>query len=341
MRRWMCSCSFMLAATIRDMTPLIAMPGPWLPEAVPGREPHAESLPPMPMLTRVLRRGRRLPDAPDWRTGVMAALGLPQHVAPAAVAARAAGLSAGTAVCLAAPLHLVAGLSRVHLPPGGRLPPAPAEEQAWGAAFNAEFGGGGVTLHVLAPGGGWLLEAPFAAAARDAAPEAITGAPLQRHAAQGAEEKALRRLAAESEMWLAAHALNRARAARGEQPLNALWFWGGTRAAPLPALPSLAGIATCGLADAWLAGLAAHTGQTLHAARDLETALATATPSTPASAAGDGAITMQPTTALLVPAPDSDGATRHYWQMIDEQWMAPALRALQAGRIAALRVQAG
>lgn len=317
---------------------MIAMPGPWLPEAAPGREPHAEALPAMPALTRLLRRGRRLPDAPDWRAGVMDALCLPAHGAAAAVAAHAVTTRPGACVCLAAPLHLVAGLSRVHLPPGGRLQPAPDEEQAWCAAFNAEFGGGGIALHIAAPGGGWLLEAPFAAAARDASPEMLTGAPLMRRAAASQDEKLLRRLAAESEMWLADHALNRSREARGEPPLNALWFWGGARTALLPAMQPLARIAARGMADAWLAGLAAHAAQPLHAAQDFDSAMA-------GLAAGRANITSPGATAgisaLLVPAPDSNGPTRHYWQMIDEVWMAPAGHALQVRRIAGLRLQLG
>lgn len=310
---------------------MIAMPGPLLPQdPVPGED--SPGLPSLPALTRLLRRARRLPDAPDWRGGVLAALGGPADLPPAALAARAAALPAGTPLCFATPLHLVAGISRVHLPPGGRPVLDPGEEQEWCAAFNAEFGGEGVRLHIAAAGGGWLLQAPFAAAARDASPEKLTGAPLERRAAAGGEERALRRLAAESEMWFAAHALNRRRESRGDMPLNALWLWGGAHAQALPALGSPAFICASGVPDAWLAGLAAHVGAPLVGAGGFRDALR-AMPPTPGAASRID--------ALLVPAPDGLGPSRQYWQRVEEEWIQPALAAFKAGEIAGLRLQLG
>jgi hypothetical protein len=311
------------------MTPLIAMPGPRLPQ--PGGPGEDTPGPPsLPALTQLARRARRLPDAADWRAGVLAALGAPSDLPAAALAARAVGLPEGSALCFAAPLHLVAGISRVHLPPGGwSLLPAD-EEQQWCADFNAEFGGPDLQLHVAAAGGGWLLQAPFAAAARDAAPETLTGAPLERHAAGSGDERALRRLAAEAEMWFAAHALNRQRERRGQPPINALWLWGGGRAGALPALAAPSMIATAGMPDAWLAGLAAHSPASLRMAGSFDAAMRAA----PAAAAGG-------IHALLVPAPDGQGPTRQYWESVEENWIAPAWRALQAGEIDGLRLQIG
>ena len=190
------------------MTPLIAMPGPWLPEATPGHAPAASALPALPVLTAVLRRARRLPDATDWRAGVLGALGAARPVAVAAVAARACDMPEDTALCLAAPLHLTVGISRVHLPPGGQLAPEPEEERAWCAAINAEFGGDGVVFHVAAARGGWLLQAPFAAAARAAAPETPAGATPERRPDPGSDERGLRRLAPDCERWPPAPRLN-------------------------------------------------------------------------------------------------------------------------------------
>src|SRR5690606_29547930 len=316
----------------------IAMPGPWVPEATPGHAPAASILPALPALTALLRRARRLPDATDWRAGVMTALGAAEPVAAAAVAARACGLPEGTALCLAAPLHLTAGISRVHLPPGGQLQLDAAEELAWCAAINAEFGAEGLVLHVAAPGGGWLLQAPFAAAARDAAPETLVGAALQRRPAEGSHERALRRLAAEAEMWLAApHRLNEVRRARGQPTLDALWFWGGASARALPSLQLPAGIAASGVADAWLAGLAAHAGRRLQAAPDFDAALAATALHAPPQAAA----ATRTGTVLLVPAPDNQGPSGHYWQMVEDNWIAPAVRAFEAGELAGLRLQIG
>lgn len=310
------------------MTPLIAMPGPWLPEAIPGREPDSAILPPLPYLSRLLQRGRRLPDAPDWRAAVLQALGLPSQLPPAVVAARATGLAAGEALCFAAPLHLVAGMSRVHLAPGGRLRFDAEEESLWREAFNAEFASSGVSLLAAAPAGGWMLSAPFAAAARDVAPEGLDGAPLERRAAQGAQEKALRRLAAESEMWLAAHPLNRRREAGGAPAFNALWFWGGAQVQVLPALRRPLQVIANGTHDAWLGGLAAHAAVEVRCAGDFTSALQ----SIDRHADGD---------VLLVPAVDADAVPLQQWQGIEEQWIEPAMRAVEDGRIAGLRVQIG
>ncbi len=310
------------------MTPLIAMPGPWLPDAAPGRE-DAEALPPLPSLSALLRRARRLPDAADWRDGVIQALEGGAALPAAAIAARAIDLPEQAPLCFATPLHVIAGISRVHLPPGGRVLLTPAEEDSLLSGFNATFAGE-ARLHAAAAGGGWLLDAPFAAAARDAAPDDLVGVALQRLPAQGDAERALRRLAAESEMWLSAHPVNRERERRGEPPLNALWFWEGGHARALPALRAPALIAARGVPDAWLAGLAAQVARPVRSGVDFESAMGGKT--------GHG---YEAATALLIPAPDNGGPSRHYWQMLDEQWIGPAMQALRAGHLRGLRLQLG
>jgi hypothetical protein len=324
---------FHAEATIRDMTVLIAMPSPWLPEtAVAGAAVRA-ALPELPVLERLLRAGRRLPQAPDWRGGVLAALAIDAAgVPPIAVAARAlAEAPSDDALCFAAPLHVVAGISRVHLPPGGRLHLDAIEAQAWCAGFNQEFGSGSVRMHVAAPGTGWLLQAPFAVAARDAAPETLAGAALQRSPARDADERQLRRLGTEIEMWLADHALNRQREARREPPLNAIWHWGGGRRARLPPLPHLQAVLGNRSLDPWLAGLSRHAGAAAAVAGRWSEAI-------PHFAAAGGA---QAPTSLIVLEPEADVASAHFWQMVEELWIAPAAAALAAGTIGALQLQMG
>jgi hypothetical protein len=326
----MFSCSFILPLTIRDMTPLIAMPGPWLPEDADPAQPRSD-LPELPALTELLRRSRRLPEVADWRGGVLVALGADSAVAPVAVAAQAAPeLPPHAPLCFAAPLHVVAGMSRVHLLPGGRLLLEPTEEQAWCDAFNQEFGSDDLRLYVTAPGGGWLLGASFAHRACDAAPEVLVGAALERQPAASPDERALRRLGAEVEMWLAGHVLNRTREAQGKPPLNAIWFWGGARAVALPPLVAPRAILHGGgLPDAWLAGLARHFGLPVTVIHDWQEAM-------DAVDAVAGAEQV-----LLLLAPDGGGATGQYWQMLEDQWFAPALRALSTRGIRGLRLQIG
>jgi hypothetical protein len=306
------------------MSLLIAMPGPVLPETeahVPGLR---ESLPALPALSTLLARARRLPSAPDWRSGLLAALhgsGSFAAVPAVAIAARALPAAPGLALCFAAPLHVVAGISRVHLPPGGWLQLEAQEAARWVDAFNSEFGGPDLRLHETA--GGWLLEAPFAAAADDPSPESLIGQPLSRGAARSDAGRALRRLGAEVEMWLAAQPLNRERAARQLPPINSLWLWGGGRAAELLPIgrPPIAAF-FAGKADPWLAGLAAHCAAPLCRAANWQ-ALAS------------------PGEALLVLAAPPEGISAAHWQQLEATWFEPAARALRDGSLDALRLQVG
>jgi hypothetical protein len=304
------------------MSLLIALPGPpsWR-----NATSAPDALPALPALTRLLARGRRLAAANDWRGGVLDALcgagagGAIPHVAVAARAVPVAPLD--TALCFAAPLHAVAGISRVHLPPGGWLRVSAAEAAQWTDAFNHEFAGPDLRLHAAA--GGWLLAASFAHGARDAAPEDLLGEPLARAPAQDLAERAIRRLGAETEIWLKDHALNRAREARGLLPINSLWFWGGARMMELPPpLHRLRAVQVAGEADAWLAGLAAHCAVPL----------------------GNAAIwppTAASTDTLLVLAPPREGSTIEHWQQLETRWFVPAEAALRRGELRSLRLQIG
>jgi hypothetical protein len=299
------------------MNLLIAMPGPPEPDAAPPPE--------LPSLTRMLVRARRLPDAAEWRVGVHRALqgGEGTPLEPAALAACSlAQLPPSAALCFATPLHVVAGMTRVHLPPGGILVLDAHERAAWREAFNAEFGDADLQLH--AAGGGWLMTASFAHAATDAAPEMLLGAALERSPAQGDAARALRRLGAEVEMWLAAHPLNDARAARQLPAVNNFWFWGGARAqrpAPFPHAPR--SVSSNADADPWLAGLANHCSAPVHAAAaDLQQA-------------------MQQGAELIVLQQPAQLPPWEHWRQLEAQWFAPAAQALRAGALKSLRLQIG
>jgi hypothetical protein len=134
-------------------------------------------------------------------------------------------LRPGAGVCLATPVHAVVGISRVYLHAAGVLRLDPEQSALFRAAFAQEFGSDNLRLHALRDG--WLLEAPCAMVADADDPANLLGAPLERAVATTAEQRALRLLGAEIEMWLAGMALNRERERRGEPVINQLWFWGG------------------------------------------------------------------------------------------------------------------
>lgn len=313
------------------MTVLIAMPAPWLPES--GAGGGGSVLPELPAFSRLLRHGRRLPAAPDARGGLLSLLAMrPAHIAPGAVAARAIGsIPATVPSCMASPVHMVAGISRVHLAPGGRLMLDSVEEQAWCASFNQEFGSNEVKLHVVAPGGGWLLQAPFAGGARDAEPGMLEGEALARAPAADADERMLRRLGTEVEMWLAAHEMNREREARRVPVLSAIWFWGGGAAAQLPPLPEVAGVYSNGPGDAWLAGVARQAGAPVSKALCWDD-VARLLPARAATGTGRCIIVLSPPRGAM------DG---EFWSMVEEQWMAPVWKALGHGEVRQLLLQVG
>lgn len=312
------------------MTALIAIPR--LPEGV-EEDRKDSSLPAMPALTRLLRRARRLPDAPDWQAGVMQALGMDGVPAAAVAAGVLPALPPGSAVCFAAPVHAVAGLSRVHLPPGGRLELEAGEDAAWRDAFNEEFATAGAFLHAATEEGGWLLVAPCAGGACDASPELLAGAALERAPARDEAQRALRRLGTEVEMWLASHPLNRRREHRGEPVLNAIWFWGGARSQALPVPGGLRGVVTGRGGDAWLAGLAAWAGHPVMRFSSWEDA-AQASPGL-LSTQGTGGL------VLIVPEVQAAGPSAGSWQELEQHWFARAEQAQVSGAIDTLQLQLG
>lgn len=304
------------------------MPGPrWAePDAA---EAGSDALPELPALTRLLRRSKRVADVPDWRSGLLAALGSTSQPPPVAIAARALpSLPTGASLCFASPLHVVAGISRVHLPPGGRLHPEAEEDAAWRAAFNEFFAGEGLQLHAVTPGGHWLLQAECAASARDADPAELIGEALARPVAADPTERALRRLGAEVEMWLATHPLNRTREARRQPPVNALWFWSGGRAVALPLWSQPARLLSAAPPDAWLAGLAAHLSCAVEVVSEWQQVA-----STQARRSDD--------VVVAVLTPDAGGASGQYWQMLEQEWFAPVAQAMEAGRIGDLQLVIG
>jgi hypothetical protein len=178
----------------------------------------------------------------DWRGWLAGWLGradltaacnaTPAVIAAAALPADAPGAGTGT-VWLATPLHLVAGLTSVHLDYRGLLRPDAATLAVLQRDFNVTFAERGFSLQQL-PGGGLLAQGPaFPSLPRTLDPARLLGGGIADGTVQGAGAAALLMLGAELEMWLHAHPLNAARARRHEAPLTTLWLWGG--GAPLGA----------------------------------------------------------------------------------------------------------
>ena len=279
---------------------------------------QGQGWPELPALSALLHHAQRLPDA-NWHRGVMTALELAAaDCLPVQMAAQALpSVSPGAGICLALPVHVVAGISRMFL--GEPQAVTPDEQESLRLAFNAEFGSAQVGLHAV--GSGWLLQAPFASAADDDSPENLLGVALAREPAVTPAARSLRRLGAEVEIWLSSLPLNRIREQRGQSPINSFWFWGGGVAAELPqAMVQARRFCSNAPPDAWMAGLAAHMGTTVQC---------------------DAGWSKQCEGALVL----LHSSQRQSWdeQLAewDSAWLAPAWRDVQGRRLHGLRLQLG
>jgi hypothetical protein len=157
-----------------------------------------------------------------------AAPGIAPVAAPAIAPAIAiaAAPSRDSTAWIATPVHLIAGLTSLHLDRRSLLRLSPTDLEQFAQDFNQTFGDS--DLHLLPlPAGDFLLEGPATLTATTTEPARALVADLETSLPKGNDAKALKRLGAELEMWLHAHPLNEARRRRGELPVSTLWLWGG------------------------------------------------------------------------------------------------------------------
>jgi hypothetical protein len=148
-------------------------------------------------------------------------------VAAAALSADEALPPDARSVWLATPLHLVAGLTSVHLDYRGLLKLDAATLDVLCTDFTTQFAMRGFSLRRLPAGGLLAGGPPFAPLPLTCDPARLLGSGIADSTVQGPGAGALMMLGAELEMWLHAHPLNAARARRHEAPLTTLWLWGG------------------------------------------------------------------------------------------------------------------
>lgn len=262
----------------------------------------------LPGLEALLRLSRSPQAEPDWRSQLATELGV--GASAAAIAAAAVPHPPAGSAWFAQPVHLEAGLTRVHLHPHGILRLAREELAELAAAFTRELGAPAWTLHAC--GDGLLLVGEGAAPAQPVAsdPSAWRGQEVAAGAQQLPQD--LRRLAAETEMWLHAWSGNTGRGRRGQLPVSGLWFWGG---AQLPAPAARDGTQT------WRA---VGDDPLLHGLAALQVCAAPAAVA-PATMRANEAV-------VAVIRPEQEDAAG--WQRQDEKWHAWLHEALRAGEVA-------
>ena len=260
-----------------------------------------------PSLERLLARADGPTDAADWRAQafrLIAPEGARVPAVASAALAPSASRAAGSWVCLATPVHLLAGMTSIGMAADGILEIEPVEADALAADFNQVFAGGGVSLE---RGRDALLLCRFDAPLRvtTSAPEEAAGHDLW------ALPAARRRCAAAAQF----HERNRdvALRSRGQSPravkrsdLSSMRSGCGARARPTPSAPALSG---------WTAGDDPLFGSFAPASRY------------------PGA-----STSGVVAVPDWPGSAA--WHDVEERWLAPALADLRAGRLESIELSA-
>ena len=297
----------------------------YLPRDAPPALPARGTLAAFDYVGRFGERGA-LPHG--WRAWLAEWLGHAElaRVAPAQVAAAALGPASGPQPSwIATPLHLSAGLSRVHLERHGILRLGADELAALAAAFHAAFAGSGLVLTPL-PGGDLLLAGPGIAPAPTVEPARFAGG-AQPLLPSGPAAGPLRRLTTEIEMWLHTAPLNAARIERGAAPVTTLWLWGGGGEPLGAATPAAQAPPPAWGSDAYVSGLWHFLGARCQRLPPrLEAVLATA-PAPRALLVAD--LTGQ------LPA-DEPTAVGEALARLEERYVAPALQALRRGDLARL-----
>ncbi|MEF8702643.1 MAG: hypothetical protein V5B32_05265 [Candidatus Accumulibacter sp. UW26] len=239
--------------------------------------------------------------------------------------------AAGDACWLCAdPVHLRLHQERLILADGASLNIERGEAQAIVDQLNHHFADFG-TFHVASPDR-WYLEL---AGSTDLGPfdilplSAVAGRSVSRQLPATDAARRLRQLLNEAQMVLHQHPANRRREDEGRSTINSLWLW-GAGILPTARPPDFSGV----WSDGPLArGLARAFAVPVHALPDDAAAfLARAT------ARGRHLIVLD---ALQSPVQYEDGdAYRARLGELDQRWFAPLQKALAAGRIARLRLEA-
>ena len=269
-------------------------------------------------LARFARYATMTESAGGIAAAALTALGLPS--APAApLLALGAGLDPGADAVLAAdPVALVAGRDDVRL--AARI--ADLDATAAGAfieRLNDHFRDDGLVFAAPRPDA-WFVRMAGRPALATTATDAVLGRPILPYLPTGDDARNWQRWNSEIQMLLHAAPQNEIRERDGRPPVNGVWFWGAGMKADVGSAAEIRAFATSGTAGDLVRGLARHAGGDASALpRRFETELA------------DGA---PPTILLSTPASDAD------LHAIAQDWIAPAIAALEQGRITALALVA-
>jgi hypothetical protein len=263
-------------------------------------------------LARFARFARVERNASGMAAATLAAVGL-HDVPPAPLLALGAGLDGGGDCILAAdPVTLVAGRDDVRL--AGRVDDLdPATAAALVARLNAHFRDDGVTFVAPRPAH-WFVRLDRPPALVTTAIDVASGHPVFPFLPTGADARTWRRWGDEIQMLLHATPEHATRAHAGALPVNGVWFWGGGTLGASPA----AAVRSYAPADA---------------SGDLArgVALASHGDAHPLPSRFDAIARTGERSVVVLPRATADSLAT-----LSGAWFAPALVALERGRLASL-----
>lgn len=224
----------------------VVIPGLFLPQTVAG---EACAGLPVPVLEVLLARARSEPLPPSSLETRLCELFGVADGAVAPVTLRAEGREPGKAYWLRAdPVHLL--IRRDQMIVQADVAPGADEAAALCASLNAHFAGDGLRFFAPHPQR-WYLQ-------RDAEPDMktcplsqVAGKDIRAYLPQGPDALRWHGVLNEIQMLFHDHAVNLAREARGELPVNSVWLWGGGREERQLARPCAEVWSDSGLADAF------------------------------------------------------------------------------------------
>lgn len=222
------------------------------------------------------------------------------------------------------PVYLHADPDRMVLAAHGDLGLQPEEAAALSQTLAEHLAEEGWRLEMRAPER-WYVQVSEAPRLTTHSPGTILGRDIAGFLPQGQDAPHWRRVMNELQMLLHAHPVNAARESRGQPPVNSVWFWGGGR------MPQVGSSAWEGVwSDALLPrALASHAGS--------------AEASLPDDASG-WLRGLAGRHLVVIDTPWAPLRQRDVlaWfarlEAVEQEWLAPALAALRAGRVRSLRL---
>jgi hypothetical protein len=230
------------------------------------------------------------------------------------------------------PIHIKVGREGLRLVDSALFGVSADEAQVLVAALNAHFSGSDIAFSAPHPKR-WYVRLPRPANLLTHTISEVAGQDVQGHLPSGADALAWHGRFNEAQMLLHEHPVNEAREARGEPPVNSVWFWGG---GVVPAVEgrhfasvasddaAAAALAAC--ADIPAGGLPADASAWLHAHEG-------------AHDSSRSHLVMLDQLATAVAYDDAD-AWRNRIAELDSLWLAPLLNALRKGRLSTLTLVA-